>query len=77
MAKTCLVAQHDRHTAEVERALINLNDRSIEGERHRTAPVFNLQYHPEAALGTLDGARLFERFRELVEASRPLSVGTC
>lgn len=46
---------------------VNLNDMSVEGMRHKKAPVFSVQYHPEAAPGPLDSAHLFHRFRELVE----------
>lgn len=46
---------------------INLNDRTVEGMRHRTQPVFSVQYHPEASPGPHDAAPLFARFRELIE----------
>jgi carbamoyl-phosphate synthase small subunit len=47
---------------------INLNDQTVEGMRHKTAKVFSVQYHPEAAPGPLDSAHLFRRFRDLVLA---------
>ena len=47
---------------------INLNDQTVEGMRHKTAKVFSVQYHPEAAPGPLDSAHLFMRFRELVSS---------
>ncbi len=48
----------------------NLNDRCVEGLRHRRLPVFSVQYHPEASPGPHDASHLFQRFRELIESSR-------
>jgi carbamoyl-phosphate synthase small subunit len=50
--------------ADVELTHINLNDQTVEGMRHTKAPVFSVQYHPEAAPGPLDSSHLFQRFRE-------------
>ncbi|MBL8802672.1 MAG: glutamine-hydrolyzing carbamoyl-phosphate synthase small subunit [Planctomycetes bacterium] len=47
---------------------VNLNDNTVEGMRHKTAKVFSVQYHPEAAPGPLDSAHLFRRFRDMVLA---------
>ena len=52
--------------ADLELTHVNLNDQTVEGMRHTKAPVFSVQYHPEAAPGPLDSAHLFTRFRELL-----------
>ena len=46
---------------------INLNDQTVEGMRHRTKPIFCVQYHPEASPGPHDSNPLFAEFRKLVE----------
>jgi carbamoyl-phosphate synthase small subunit len=52
---------------EVEVTHINLNDRSLEGMRHRRLPVFSVQYHPEASAGPHDSAYLFDEFMNMME----------
>ena len=53
--------------ADVSVNRINLNDQTVEGLRHRTKPIFCVQYHPEASPGPHDSTPLFQEFRELIE----------
>jgi carbamoyl-phosphate synthase small subunit len=45
---------------------LNLNDNTVEGMRHKTAPAFSVQYHPEASAGPHDSNYLFRQFREML-----------
>ncbi|HEY9677089.1 MAG TPA: glutamine-hydrolyzing carbamoyl-phosphate synthase small subunit [Drouetiella sp.] len=64
----------DSLPAELELTHLNLNDNSVEGFRHKTLPIFCVQYHPEAAPGPHDSNYLFERFVELIESNKKVSV---
>lgn len=50
----------------IEVTHLNLNDKTVEGIRHRELPAFSVQYHPEAAPGPHDALYLFSRFRKLI-----------
>lgn len=47
---------------------INLNDKTVEGMKHRERPIFSVQYHPEANPGPSDSRYLFEKFAALMKA---------
>jgi carbamoyl-phosphate synthase small subunit len=47
---------------EVEITHLNLNDRTVAGLKHKTLPLFSVQYHPEASPGPHDADYLFDRF---------------
>jgi carbamoyl-phosphate synthase small subunit len=49
-------------------ALVNLNDGSVEGLRHRQMPVLSIQFHPEASPGPWDNGILFDQFLEMIAA---------
>jgi carbamoyl-phosphate synthase small subunit len=46
---------------------LNLNDQTVEGMRHKSRPIFCVQYHPEASPGPHDSTPLFDEFRALIE----------
>jgi len=54
---------------DIEITHINLNDRTLEGLRHKKLPVFSVQFHPEASPGPHDSLHLFENFIGMIRKS--------
>lgn len=48
--------------SDLEVTQININDKTVEGLKHKTLPSFSVQYHPEACPGPEDTAWLFDDF---------------
>lgn len=45
---------------------VELNDKTIEGMRHSSKPIFSVQYHPEASPGPHDAGYLFDHFLKVL-----------
>jgi carbamoyl-phosphate synthase small subunit len=57
-------------SSDVEITHLNLNDHTNEGMRHRSLPLFSVQYHPEASPGPHDARYLFDQFIDLMETHK-------
>jgi carbamoyl-phosphate synthase small subunit len=62
-------------SSEVEITHLNLNDHTNEGLRHRSLPLFSVQYHPEASPGPHDARYLFDDFVALMNANPTMKAG--
>ncbi len=56
--------------SEVELTHMDLNDSTLEGLRHRSLPLFSVQYHPEASPGPHDSHYLFKDFVKMMDVGR-------
>ena len=54
-------------SSDVEITHLNLNDQTNEGFRHKSLPLFSVQYHPEASPGPHDSHYLFTQFTDLMK----------
>ncbi|MDD4940386.1 MAG: glutamine-hydrolyzing carbamoyl-phosphate synthase small subunit [Candidatus Omnitrophica bacterium] len=55
---------------DIELTHVNLNDKTLEGLRHKKLPVFSVQFHPEAGPGPHDASYLFEQFASLMRKKK-------
>lgn len=60
----------DELADDVEATYVNVNDGSIEGIRHKTKPIYSVQFHPEASPGPTDTQILFDRFLKIIEEGK-------
>ena len=68
------VSESSQGFGRVEVSHYDLNDDVVEGLRCLDIPAFSVQYHPESAAGPHDANYLFDRFRDMVIASKESNV---
>tara|TARA_B100000586_G_scaffold270153_1_gene252156 strand:+ start:15123 stop:16235 length:1113 start_codon:yes stop_codon:yes gene_type:complete len=59
--------EKDNFPEELEITHINLNDDTVSGLKHKTKPIFSIQYHSEASPGPKDSEYIFDEFIKLIE----------
>ncbi|HEL0657969.1 carbamoyl phosphate synthase small subunit [Streptococcus equi] len=62
----CLMVTHEE-----------INDKTVEGVRHRHVPAFSVQFHPDAAPGPHDASYLFDEFLDMIDAWQLEQQGKC
>ena len=45
-------------------SFVNINDKTVEGIKHKRKPIMGIQWHPESSPGPYDTSFLFDRFLE-------------
>jgi len=53
----------------LEAWFVNPNDKTVEGVKHKSKPVFAVQWHPEASPGPYDTGFLFDTFAKMLETA--------
>ena len=46
---------------------VNINDETVEGMKHKSLPIFSVQFHPEACAGPQDSEYIFDKFMEYAQ----------
>ena len=58
----------------VDLIAFNLNDKTVEGIKHKQYPILSVQHHPEAAPGPHDAQYLFKHFINMMESFKKISA---
>nr|MDO8079813.1 glutamine-hydrolyzing carbamoyl-phosphate synthase small subunit [Candidatus Freyarchaeota archaeon] len=63
------VSQESLKDTGLEEWFLNVNDKTVEGVKHKRSNAFSVQFHPEHTAGPVDTRYLFELFLKMLESA--------
>jgi len=66
--------EKDNFPNQLEITHVNLNDDTVSGLKHKTKPIFSIQYHSEASPGPKDSEYIFDEFIKLIEYTKGSNI---
>lgn len=66
----CFAIDENSMSSDLEVTHINLNDHTVEGIKHKSIPLYAVQFHPESGPGPHDANVIFKEFIDFLKSNR-------
>ncbi|WP_298951004.1 glutamine-hydrolyzing carbamoyl-phosphate synthase small subunit [uncultured Nonlabens sp.] len=66
--------EHTENNSDILITHYHLNDNTVAGIKHNSKPCFSVQYHPEAGPGPNDATYLFDKFINLINSTKEVTI---